>query len=46
MAKGELFSGESKNIEYKVAVPDKSEKIYENSCCFCQYARRKVGYRY
>lgn len=26
MAKGELFSGESKNIEYKVAVPDKSEK--------------------
>ena len=26
MAKDELFSGESKNIEYKVVVPDKSEK--------------------
>ena len=25
MAKDELFSGESKNIEYKVVVPDKSE---------------------
>ena len=26
MAEETLFSGESKNIEYKVAVPDKSEK--------------------
>ena len=28
MAEDMLFSGESKNIEYKVIVPDKSEKYY------------------
>lgn len=37
MAEETLFSGESKNIEYKVAVPDKSRKIYENCCSFCQW---------
>ena len=31
MAEDKLFSGESKNIEYKVTVPEKSEK-YIDSC--------------
>lgn len=34
MAKEELFSGESKNIEYKVAVPDKSEKYMKTVVAF------------
>lgn len=46
MAKDELFSGESKNIEYKVVVPDKKRKIYENSCGFCQYTGWQTGHRY
>ena len=37
MAKDELFSGESKNIEYKVV---------ENSCGFCQYTGWQTGHRY
>ena len=34
MAKDELFSGESKNIEYKVVVPDKSEKYMKTVVAF------------
>lgn len=34
MAKEELFSGESKNIEYKVAVPAKSEKYIKTVVAF------------
>ncbi len=33
MAKGKLFSGESKNIEYKVAVPKKNEKYMSSRIC-------------
>lgn len=32
MVKEDLFSGESKNIEYKVVVPDKSEKYMKTEC--------------
>ena len=28
MAEDTLFSGESKNVEYKVTVPEKSEKLF------------------
>ena len=35
MKENMLFSGESKNIEYKVTVPDKGEKY--NSGGFCQW---------
>ena len=31
MVKGTMFSGESKNIESKVSLPDKSEKVRENN---------------
>lgn len=34
MAKDALFSGESKNIEYKVALPDKSEKYMKTIVAF------------
>ena len=34
MAKSTLFSGESKNVEYKVAVPDKSEKYMKTVVAF------------
>lgn len=34
MVKGTLFSGESKNIEYKVTVPDKSEKYMKTVVAF------------
>ena len=37
MAEDTLFSGESKNVEYKVTVPGKKRKIYENSGSFCQW---------
>ena len=33
--KQEWFSGESKNIEYKITLPDKSEKIHENCNSVC-----------
>lgn len=39
MKENMLFSGESKNIEYKVTVPDKSEKYNENSGGFCQLVK-------
>ena len=38
MAEDKLFSGESKNIEYKVTVPEKSEKYIGR---FCQWQRWK-----
>ena len=34
MAEDTLFSGESKNIEYKVAVPEKSEKYMKTVVAF------------
>lgn len=34
MARGTIFSGESKNIEYKVALPDKSEKYMKTIVAF------------
>ena len=45
MAKDELFSGESKNVEYKVAVPDKSEKYMKTVVAFAntQGGRLVIG---
>ena len=45
MAKDELFSGESKNIEYKVTVPDKSEKYMKTVVAFAntQGGRLVIG---
>ena len=45
MAKDELFSGESKNIEYKVVVPDKSEKYMKTVVAFAntQGGRLVIG---
>ena len=37
MAKDALFSGESKNIEYKVALPDKSEKYMKTIVAFANH---------
>lgn len=34
MAEDKLFSGESKNIEYKVTVPEKSEKYMKTVVAF------------
>ena len=34
MARDTLFSGESKNIEYKVTLPDKSEKYMKTIVAF------------
>ena len=34
MARGTIFSGESKNIEYKVTLPDKSEKYMKTIVAF------------
>lgn len=34
MAEGTIFSGESKNIEHKVSVPDKSEKYMKTIVAF------------
>ena len=34
MKENMLFSGESKNIEYKVTVPDKSEKYMKTVVAF------------
>ena len=36
MAEDMLFSGESKNIEYKVTVPDKSEKYMKTVVPFLE----------
>ena len=33
MAEDTLFSGESKNVEYKVTVPEKSEKYMKTVFC-------------
>lgn len=45
MAKDELFSGESKNIEYKAAVPDKNEKYMKTVVAFAntQGGRLVIG---
>lgn len=45
MAKDELFSGESKNVEYKIAVPDKSEKYMKTVVAFAntQGGRLVIG---
>ncbi len=45
MAKDELFSGESKNVEYKVIVPDKSEKYMKTVVAFAntQGGRLVIG---
>ena len=42
MAEETLFSGESKNIEYKVAVPDKSEKYMKNVVAFANGRGGKI----
>ena len=34
MARGTIFSGESKNIEYKITLPDKSEKYMKTIIAF------------
>ena len=34
MARDALFSGESKNTEYKITLPDKSEKYMKTSVAF------------
>ena len=44
MTKDQLFSGESKNIEYKVTVPDKKRKIYENGGSFLPMAEVAGSY--
>lgn len=45
MAEGTIFSGESKNIEYKVSVPDKSEKYMKTIVAFAntQGGRLLIG---
>ena len=42
MAKEELFSGESKNVEYKVTVPDKSEKYMKTVVAFANGRGGKI----
>lgn len=37
MAEDTLFSGESKNVEYKVTVPEKSEKYTKTVVAFAQW---------
>ena len=39
MVEDTMFSGESKNIEYKVSLPDKSEKYFGGHCCTMRGAR-------
>lgn len=34
MAEGTMFSGESKNVEYKVSVPDRSENYMKTIVAF------------
>lgn len=45
MAEETIFSGESKNIEYKVSVPDKSEKYMKTIVAFAntQGGRLLIG---
>ena len=45
MVKEDLFSGESKNIDYKVVVPDKSEKYMKTVEAFAntQGGRLVIG---
>ena len=38
MVKGTMFSGESKNIESKVSLPDKSEKYVKTIVAFANTA--------
>lgn len=45
MVEEKLFSGESKNIEYKVAVPEKKRKIYEDGGSFCKWGGWKNYFR-
>lgn len=42
MAEDMLFSGESKNIEYKVTVPDKSEKYMKTVVAFANGRGGKI----
>ena len=42
MAEGTLFSGESENVEYKVAVPDKSEKYMKTVVAFANGRGGKI----
>ena len=42
MAKGKLFSGESKNIEYKIAVPKKNEKYMKTVVAFANGEGGKI----
>lgn len=42
MAEDKLFSGESKNVEYKVAVPDKSEKYMKTVVAFANGRGGKI----
>lgn len=42
MTKDQLFSGESKNIEYKVTVPDKSEKYMKTVVAFANGRGGKI----
>ena len=42
MKENMLFSGESKNIEYKVTVPDKSEKYMKTVVAFANGKGGKI----
>ena len=46
MAEDKLFSGESKNIEYKVTVPEKSEKYMKTVVAFAKFLDLAVGNRH
>ena len=48
MVKGTMFSGESKNIESKVSLPDKSEKYVKTIVAFAntQGGKLIVGFRF
>ena len=42
MAEDTLFSGESKNVEYKITVPEKSEKYMKRVVAFANGAGGKI----
>ncbi len=42
MAEDILFSGESKNVEYKITVPEKSEKYMKTVVAFANGAGGKI----
>ncbi len=42
MAENTLFSGESKNVEYKVTVPEKSEKYMKTVVAFANGRGGKI----